>query len=369
MGTLGRPKSFSVRAALRAVLGLVGTGLALLVSVPVLVCGIPFWIAAGVTRALARKFEPSVVPWQAIVSYDPSLGWKPRPNLDAHCSTEEIFRVTTGADGWRGSTGLAGADIAVFGDSFAFGYGVDEPAMYSAQVPGLAVKPIGAPGYNMVQELLAMRQYASQLAGKLVVWFVFPGNDLADNLAPHMQIYRTPFVRRPNGAEQWQIETGHLSEKTRSYQFGKAHEAKIREMIGDLCCSSYLSERAYSAARFLIEEGRQVCFEAGAELCVLVVPDRSQLNAESVAALRDASSDPGSFDPALPEKSLARICSDLGASFIAGRDWLSAADYRQIDRHWNEQGHRRIGAALAAVYQTHSASLRSRTPEPSGRYS
>ena len=54
-----------------------------------------------------------------------------------------------------------------------------------------------------------MQRYAPQLQGKLVVWFIYFGNDLYDNLAPDMYGYRTPFVREANGA--WEMVTHHIS--------------------------------------------------------------------------------------------------------------------------------------------------------------
>jgi hypothetical protein len=72
------------------------------------------------------------------------------------------------------------------------------------------IKAIGANGYNMVQELLWMRRYAPQLAGKLVVWFVYHGNDLFDNLQPNVFQYRTPFVRERHDGRGWEVVTEHV---------------------------------------------------------------------------------------------------------------------------------------------------------------
>ena len=342
-----------LRNAIRTVLAILTSLLGLILSLPVIALGFPFWITAKGTRWISGFLEPRIVPWQSIVNYDPLLGWKPKANIDVHCCTEEVFHVTTGADGWRGSVSLAESNIVVLGDSFAFGYGVSDAETFAGVVSNARVKPIGAPGYNMVQELLILREYSAELAGKLVVWFIFLGNDLGDNLSPYMQIYRTPFLRRVNNQGDWQIETSHLSSETRPYRFGKWHEQVTREMVADICSSTYLSERAYSACEFLIRQAEELCERQGALLCVFTVPDPAQLSADGLESLRACSSNPESFDPQLPDRKIFEICSRLGVVFVAGQDYLKKEDYRQMDRHWTVKGHRRVAEMLGNVYRSH----------------
>ena len=341
------------RNAIRAALAIFTSLFGLILSLPIIALGLPFWITAKGTRWISRFLEPQIVPWQSIVDYDPLLGWKPKANIDVHCCTEEVFHVTTGADGWRGNLSLAESNIVVLGDSFAFGYGVGDADMFAGLVSNARVKPIGAPGYNLVQELLILREYSAELAGKLVVWLIFLGNDLGDNLSPYMQIYRTPFVRRVNNEGDWQIETSHLSSETRPYRFGKWHEQVTREMVADICSSTYLSERAYSACEFLIREAQKLCERQGTLLCVLTVPDPAQLSADGLQSLRACSSNPESFDPELPDRKISEICSKLGVVFVAGQNHLKKEDYRQTDRHWTDKGHRRVAEILGKVYRSH----------------
>jgi hypothetical protein len=335
-------------------LAFVGSLLGLVFTLPILALGLPFWIAGVCTRRIAGLIEPRFLPWSSIVGFDPLIGWKPQPNLKVYGLAEEVFRITTGADGWPGNTSLAEADLVVLGDSFAFGYGVNDRIMFARLVPRVRVKPIGSPAYNLVQELLILRQYSSQLAGKLVVWFVFLGNDLWDNLYPYTHMYSTPFVRRADAQGAWQIETRHLSPRIRHYEYDARHDRRIRERLADICSASYLSERAFSACEFLISEAQEVCEQHGARLCVLTVPDPSQLSPEGLESLRACSSNPDSFDPGLPDRKLFEICTERGVKFVAGRDHLTRADYRQVDRHWNERGHRRIAEILGNLYRSDS---------------
>lgn len=331
---------------IRVILSLISCVFGLILTVPVMLAGVPFWVVAWATRYLARRIEPKIMPWQSIVNYDPLLGWKPKANVDVYCCTEEVFRVTTGEDGWRGSSRIGESDILVIGDSFAFGYGVNDAEMFSAVVANARVKAIGAPGYNLVQELLVLRQLSTELAGKLIVWFIFLGNDLVDNLYPYMQIYRTPFLRQVNNNGQWRIEASHLSPKTRSYRFGQTHEQVNRERLADLCSATYLAERAYSACEFLIAQGQQHCQAQGARLCIFTIPDPAQLSAEGQKNLRESSSAGESFDAKLPDRKISEICARLGVAFVAGQEHLMRNEYRAVDRHWTPQGHRKVAAVL-----------------------
>jgi len=122
-----------------------------------------------------------------------------------------VCHLTTDGEGWRGRTELRESDIVVFGDSFAFGYGVDDKKFFAGLNPDVRIKSIGVNGYNMVQSLFWMERLSVQLTGKLVVWFVYFGNDLYENLQPNLERYRMPFVRSFNGTGDWEIVTSHIN--------------------------------------------------------------------------------------------------------------------------------------------------------------
>ena len=192
-------------AALRVLLATMATVIGLLLALPLVVLALPFWAVAFLTRTLARHLEPSYVSWDQLMEFTPIIGWKPKANLNAHYLTvaeDGVFHAVTDAQGWPGTTSIAESDIIVFGDSYAFGYGVNVEGFFAESTARCALKPLVRLAYNMVQEVLLMRQLSSQLAGKLVVWFIFVGNDLHDNLTPNMYHYRMPFVREVNGTGQ-----------------------------------------------------------------------------------------------------------------------------------------------------------------------
>jgi hypothetical protein len=331
----------------RALLAMVAALFGLLLAAPVIVLGLPFWAIAFLTRTVARLLEPRFVPWNELIKFDPTLGWKPKANLNTCGIADDVFHLTTDSQGWRGQTSLAESEVVVFGDSYAFGYGADDKAIFSEINPHVRIKAIGAPGYNMVQELLLMRQLSSQLRDKLVVWFPYLGNDLYENLMPDMKGYRTPFVRQVNGAGDWEIVTHHINPTKWPYT---SRQRSYLHILAQLCTPAFLSQRVYAACEFLIKEGNKICDLAGAQLVVVTIPDPSQLGHSSLEFLVSRSRDTKRFDPDFPDRQIGASCHKWGVPFIAAKDYLDMSDHKKGDVHWNDQGHRRISELLSRIY-------------------
>lgn len=334
---------------LRVILAIVATPVALALAAPVMIVGLPFWLVTVLARALARRIEPRFAPWDKLIEFDPVLGWKPRPNLDAHyfAAGDDVFHIRTDADGWPSRRSMAESDIVVIGDSFVFGYGVDTDSMFTEMDPELRVKAVGCPGYSMVQGVLLMRQLSAQLRGKLVVWFVCVENDLYDNVMPNKpNFYRTPFVRRVNGDDKWEIVSHHVTPSRWQYS---ADGRPYYPMLARLCTPGPLSQRVYAACKHLIEEARDICAQAGAELVVVTVPNKNQLSPEGLEFLLSHNVDRANFDPDYPDHRIGEMCRALGIRFVTAKKYLNAEDYKEHDTHWNAQGHRQMAVLLRDV--------------------
>jgi hypothetical protein len=288
-----------------------------------------------------------------LITFDPAIGWKPKENLDTHYLAErdDIFHIRTNFEGWPGKLSLDESQIVVFGDSFAFGYGIDTKASFAEIHPHLSIKAIAAPGYTMVQELLLMRQLSSQLHGRLVVWFIYLENDLYDNLMPNLRHYRAPFVRSPNAQSTWEIVTSHLSPRKWDHA---PPRRPYHSFLAQLCTPCPLSQHAYAACRFLIEEGHHACSQAGAQLVVMTIPDLRQLSQRGREYLSSLGVDAELYDANFPDQQIAEICRQSGVPFIAAKDYLSAQDYKAHEKiHWNERGHRRVAKILSCLHEAH----------------
>lgn len=329
---------------MRTLLAIFGGAIGLLLAAPLVLLATPFWVVARLTAALARRIEPRAVPWRDLMEFAPVVGWKPRPNLDTHGFVEDVFHVVTDADGWRGRTRLDESEVVVIGDSFAFGQGIDEAAFFANLTTQPRIKAIGANGYNMVQELLWMKRLAPQLAGKVVVWMIYHGNDLYENLQPNLDHYRMPFVRQVGGG--WEVVTSHVS----AARWTTSRRRDYYQVLAEICSPTTLSERAFSACDYLLERGQDVCVQAGARLAVVTVPEPAQVTPHLARRLAERAPRAESFDPRIPDQRIGGTCRQLGVPFLALGDHLDAGHYKSQDVHWNPRGHRRVAEVIEQLY-------------------
>lgn len=338
-----------MRATVRLIIGGVTALAGLVLLLPVVLAALPFWALAGLQRAARSWIEarrPATTPWQEMMEYEPVIGWKPRGGLDVHAAGTPVFHVRTDAEGWRGPhTSIEDAEIVVYGDSFAFGHGSDEEAFF-ANLPGEPrIKAIGANGYAMVQGLLWMRRHAPRLRGKTVVWLVFYGNDLYDNLQPNMGRYRIPFVRGAGGRGPKEVFADHVSPEPWTF----ARHTPYVSLLAEICTPGPLSDRVFDAADYLIGQAAELCAEIGARLIVAGIPQVDVLEPVLLQRMAARSPDPSSYDPALPDRRLHASCDRHGAGFLALSDLLRRSDYLDEDIHWTQDGNRKAAAALRAA--------------------
>jgi lysophospholipase L1-like esterase len=117
---------------------------------------------------------------------DPYLGFRYRPNFTARLSRRELdFTFTTDDKGFRNpSSWPEQADIVVVGDSMAFGYGVADHEAWTHQVarelPKSTIMNLGLIGAGPQQYLRVLETYGLDLQPKLVLFMLFPANDLTD---------------------------------------------------------------------------------------------------------------------------------------------------------------------------------------------
>lgn len=333
---------------LRTFLATAAAILGLLAALPVLALTLPFWLVSGLTRWLSRCLEPEFLAWNEVFAFDREFGWRPRPHLNTHHLADDVFRVTTDENGWRGRSSVSDSQVVVLGDSFAWGHGIDDRHFFASVRPELGIKAVGSNGYSMVQELLWLERLAPMLRGKLVVWLAYYGNDLLENLMPHMHGYRRPFLREDPEGDGWTIVRSHLSPAPWPFVWraGAAH-ADSHGKLGEACVPGFQAGRVYAACEHLIRRGRDLCRDAGATLVVMGVPDPVQLEPDGGRRLAAEIGRPEAVDVDYPDQRLAEICRDLAVKFVPLKGELTRAHYKATDCHWNERGHARIAAILA----------------------
>ena len=327
----------------------------LLLSAPILIVGIPLWIVSSLTRIVSYLMQPKYSPWRDLIQFVPTVGWKPMANLNTHYMAvgNDICHIITDAQGWPGKNSISESDVVVIGDSFAFGYGVNFYDSYIEANSNLRIKAIGSPGYNMVQELILMRQLSSQLTEKLVVWFICLENDLFDNLRPDKpNFYRTPFIRNINGGIEWEIITSHVNSTKWPYPTLKRPYAP---MFGKFCMQGPLSQHVYSACHFLIREGRDICKKVGATITVMTIPSKNQLSPQSKKNIANhlVNVHANEINPDYPDQKIGDICKKLGVPFYPAKKFLNLQDCKIHDCHWTKRGNQRVAKFLSDIYDNY----------------
>lgn len=312
-------------------------------------------IALGVFVLLLCMLELGLRVWARSahrvrgMAYDEVVGWRPVPGVakrGAMWGDEELAR--TNSHGWR--TGEVSWEkppgvrrVVVLGDSFSFGIGVDDGKRYSevleraladVEVINLAVNAWGTD-----QELRALEVFGLRYEPDVVVLAVFPGNDLRDIREVRNGYWPKPYyvlaedgLRLVPPRESWDVWL-----RTSSY-LGEGAFALVRPFLAyEQLAPEWESADSMPLLLALVERAHEVAREGGAQLLVLLIHPVEK-------AARDMNS---------PE---ARIARGLGERGIAVFDTWSAlrpsveagADLYLPNAHWNAEGHRLVGAALAA---------------------
>ena len=157
-------------------------------------------LALGAAEASLRTF-PQLMPeearlrlhWRSVgqnrsPGADPYLGFVYPPNYEGRFERDDsdfAFTYTTDEHGFRNpSPWPERAEIVVLGDSMAFSYGVDDEHAWTAlladQLPGSRIINLGLIGAAPQQYLRIYETFGQALHPDLVLFCLFPGNDLAD---------------------------------------------------------------------------------------------------------------------------------------------------------------------------------------------
>jgi hypothetical protein len=116
--------------------------------------------------------------------------------LDSPTLRDEVLeprdvRFRIDAQGFRETTPLADARVFALGDSFVFGFGIDQPLVWTEQLEALSGRPVYNLGVSatgpahqlrVLEHLLATRPGTARV--EELLWVVFEGNDLENSYAP-----------------------------------------------------------------------------------------------------------------------------------------------------------------------------------------
>ncbi len=326
---------------------------------------------------------------------DPDLQFSMRPSAETVLARKDFsITVRSNAFGFRdpdrGAKGEA-IRILALGDSFTFGWGVEQDQTFEHQMevieaaarathggPPLEVINAGVPGYNLYQSVLALEKKGWAVDPDIVLMDAFVQNDFSENVSTEEWLEAKRSGTKPKKEENalagW-LETNsqayvwlkvkYLSsyrmqrtwyKLTRPFKH-KPREAKIqyRNLLAFQVPPPEEMVREWALAEQLLLRLRDDVSANGKLLVVVLLPPELQVmpdrwkNDSSKLDLGTAR-----FDVDSPNRRVAAFCEREG---IAVLDLLSAFReaaarggdlYYPSDHHWTAAGHRLAAEVILA---------------------
>ncbi len=303
--------------------------------IALLLCELLLRLAGG--EIYLTPFYPGEVTPQHDVTVDPLIGWKLPPATVLRETLEEFsVDYTTNAQGFRSRRDfrqpVAGRRIALLGDSYSFGSGVQDDESFAAllerRLANTRVDNFGIGGFGIDQMWMTLRHYALPLGPDLVILcFVRPDLDRS------LSSYRQDHIWRQKPT--FRLVEGRLRPMTSDSRPGRVHRWVNRHLRLYRVWRKWehsLSRRfavgyRWRLNRALFAAVRDDCRRAGVPLLVVHLP----INRRSPVPL---------FASEFAELGIEFL--DLTPELPGGADRL----YYPRDRHLNAAGHRWVAETL-----------------------
>ena len=356
-------------------------------------------------RARFRTYTLAESERGKFARYHSALGWAGIPGAEGTFEWLDCrHHVRQNRHGWRGPAREPGspraARLAVLGDSFVWGFGVEDDEIFTQVLEEGSPTPaevvnMGVSGYGTDQELLAWRAAGREWRPERVLLAVTTYTDLYDNVFPERYGYPKPFfllgpggslalenvpvpprpgawadgpvaVRYSSGrlvgglAARSAVVSLVLEAASRRPSLRRALEAHdvVPPRLGGHDWERDLyrqpldrrHEAAWSLLLALVRELRREVESGGASLSVLLVPSVVQVYPDLWTEF--AAAGPGALDPDLPNRILGGSLRREGIAVVDPLPALREAGrtnpnlYFPANRHWTADGHRLVAEVL-----------------------
>lgn len=316
-------------------------------------------LAALAAEALARLFFDEAVQPRFVVDSGYGVRWN-QSDVDTrhYVPGDYDVRVTTNPTGMRGpreypvARPAGGRRVLLLGDSFTFGYGVEDGEVVSAVLEDLLNAAPGAPrtevinlgvsGFGQAEELVTWEQRGRAYQPDLVAVLYFD-NDIGNNAVaqlytagPAGTVTRTGNAYLPGAKLQERLyaipPVRWLFEHSQAWNL-------IRNRLSILVQNALLERQGLKKfddatpvgvdlTRALLQALAADIRAAGARPVFLVIPNRGMTS---------------NFPLTRAE------VEALGAALLDGREFLAPEDYYARDGHWRASGHRKAAEQLAGL--------------------
>ncbi|HEY6131684.1 MAG TPA: SGNH/GDSL hydrolase family protein, partial [Halioglobus sp.] len=310
--------------------------------------------------------------------FDSTLGWANTPGATGIYQRGEFsYRVSINEHGMRQNKVNPGKTpstfrIAVLGDSFVWGIGINDEQRLTEQLQGMLpnteVLNFGTAGYSPVQYLLMMDKVIEFQPDLVVIVFCL-GNDFIDNVLAQRYRYYKPYAEldvngglvlkgypipdvRRFGFKQTQRIFGSLllAEISNSYRVSNLKQEGLIGISNKLLHTSNrlltpeqrrVKSKGIRINEAILEKIRDVLDEHGIPLIITSAPTKREYNKHRKYGHEG-------YYPAA-ENLLLRSTNKLGIVSISNIYNLDGRDFWVKDEHWNASGHKKMAASLAKL--------------------
>jgi lysophospholipase L1-like esterase len=350
--------------------------------------------ALGVLELVLRAM-PSLMPeeaqlrihWRQMANADtartqadPYLGFAYPAN--AHGSLEQTsvrFAYRMDSHGFRNVGAWPDrADVVAVGDSWVFSYGVNDeetwPRLVERSLPGTRVINLGLSGLGPEQYTRAYERFGAPLHPKVLLYGLFPGNDLLDTgdfarwlaegspgnynvwrTAARVRRLDTPIIGKSYVAlllkESWKNREARFGSRSITWKDG----GQLR-LTGNLYLRdakhAHRGDPQFEGALAALERARTDAAAEGARVVVLLFPTKEEVY---LPLLNDAAPRPvAPFAEELARRGVDYI--DFTGPFTAEAK-AGRSVYFELDPHPNQAGYAVIARTVSEYLERHATAL------------
>ncbi|MBM84222.1 MAG: hypothetical protein CMJ78_27015 [Planctomycetaceae bacterium] len=299
--------------------------------------------------------------------WDAKLGWRGKANFEGR------FRLLENA-----STADDSKRVFVFGDSFTWGWGVDQGQCFAdqmaARLPSYSVENFGICGCGTIHQYEYFERHVrSRLNKGDIVVIAFYGNDFRDNLGMTLDGHLAVKVDgdqitevvppRPTNSKQFKhwlkgrcYVFNLASYLTDSWKMGRRHQRIIEQQANQVAAApqkdAVLAQDSemVQVAKHYLEKFQADCEASDARLLVTYIPGRAEIDESELQLENIGHGLQRAYHDALTE-----CCQSLDIEVVELEPAIAEAKQRKEcervtfrnDMHWNEHGHRICGRVLA----------------------
>ncbi|NBO18101.1 MAG: hypothetical protein EBV03_02545 [Proteobacteria bacterium] len=332
-------------------------------------------LALVITESIARTLEKasgrsSIVNSQfSFFKYDKNLGWTHIPDISGEFNRREFSTTIT-----TNSLGLREHElqpkqhfrVAVLGDSFAWGHGVEQSERFSDRLQaltGVETVNFGMVGYGPVQYYLQLPRVLATEPDLVILTFCLQ-NDFGDNVSSFRYGRYKPYAVLENGTLSIRGRPPYRLPRfgpqlhpwyQRYSALGRLFVRSLRVLRGGdflpPADAPPLEGMSIADSDFYEQLDQLQNQKALGINAALLAGIKQRLDAAGVRLLLFAAPSKMELESTVAQNLLKAQAKDLDIPYFEMPEPLSVKDYYAIDLHWNPSGHAKVAEALAPVVQ------------------